>query len=40
MLIKNLREAPFWDRCFAIVVSLAGVESAHAKRYDREVFAA
>ena len=40
MLVKDLRETPFCDRCFAIVETLAGAENTYAKNYDREVFAA
>ncbi|HWW03930.1 darcynin family protein [Collimonas sp.] len=35
LLVEDLRETPFWDRYFAIVEILPGVENAYAKNYDR-----
>lgn len=31
LLVEDLRDTPFWDRYFAIVEILAGVENAYAK---------
>src|SRR5450830_1036044 len=31
LLVEDLRETPFWDRFFAIVEILPGVENAYAK---------
>jgi hypothetical protein len=31
LLVEDLRDTPFWDRFFAIVEILAGVENAYAK---------
>jgi len=36
LLVEDLRETAFWDRYFAIVETLPGVENAYAKNYDRE----
>jgi len=38
LLVEDLRETMFWDRYFAIVEILPGVENAYAKNYDRDVF--
>lgn len=35
LLVEELRETPFWDRYFAIVEILTGVENAYARNYDR-----
>jgi len=40
LLVEDLRETLFWDRYFAIVEILPGVENAYAKNYDREVVTA
>jgi hypothetical protein len=40
LLVEDLRETPFWDRYFAIVEILAGVENAYAKNYDRRALPA
>jgi hypothetical protein len=40
LLVEELRETPFWDRYFAIVEILPGVENAYAKNYGREALAA
>ena len=40
MLVEELRETPFWDRWFAIVDILPGVEDAYAKNYQRETITA
>jgi hypothetical protein len=40
LLVEDLRETPFWDRYFAIVEILPGVENAYAKNYGREALAA
>jgi hypothetical protein len=40
LLVEDLRETPFWDRYFAIVEILPGVENAYAKNYDRPALAA
>jgi chlorite dismutase len=40
LLVEDLRETPFWDRYFAIVEILAGVENAYAKNYDRQALPA
>ena len=36
LLVEDLRASPFWDRYFAIVEILTGVENAYAKNYGRE----
>lgn len=33
LLVEELREGPFWDRYFAIVEILPGVEDAYVKNY-------
>ncbi|WP_064618571.1 darcynin family protein [Pseudomonas sp. GR 6-02] len=38
LLVEDLRETPFWDRYFAIVEILPGVENAYAKNYDQAPF--
>lgn len=35
LLVEDLRETAFWDRYFAIVEILTGVENAYAKNYGR-----
>ena len=40
LLVEDLRETPFWDRYFAIVEILPGVENAYAKNYGREALGA
>jgi hypothetical protein len=40
MLVEELRESPFWDRWFAVVEILPGVEDAYAKNYERETVTA
>jgi DNA-binding winged helix-turn-helix (wHTH) protein len=40
LLVEDLRETPFWDRYFAIVEILAGVENAYAKNYGRQALPA
>lgn len=40
LLVEDLRETPFWDRYFAIVEILPGVENAYAKNYGREALTA
>jgi Darcynin, domain of unknown function len=40
LLVEELRETPFWDRYFAIVEILPGVENAYAKNYGRKALAA
>lgn len=40
LLVEDLRETPFWDRYFAILEILPGVENAYAKHYDREALTA
>lgn len=35
LVVEELRETPFWDRYFAIVEILTGVENAYAKNYGR-----
>jgi hypothetical protein len=40
LLVEDLRETPFWDRYFAIVEILPGVENAYAKNNGREALAA
>ncbi|WP_158915545.1 darcynin family protein [Caulobacter sp. S45] len=40
LLVEALRETPFWDRYFAIVEILPGVENAYAVNYGRQPLAA
>ncbi len=40
LLVEALRETPFWDRYFAIVEILPGVENAYARNYGRAPLAA
>jgi hypothetical protein len=40
LLVEDLRETPFWDRYFAIVEILAGVENAYAKNHERQALPA
>jgi hypothetical protein len=40
MVVEELRETPLWDRYFAIVEILVGVENAYARNYDREAVSA
>jgi hypothetical protein len=40
LLVEDLRETPFWDRYFAIVEILPGVQNAFAKNYGREAVTA
>ena len=40
LLTEELRETPFWDRWFAIVEILPGVEDAYAKNYERDTITA
>ena len=40
LLVEDLRETPFWDRYFAIVEILPGVENAYAKNSGREALGA
>jgi hypothetical protein len=40
LLVEALRETPFWDRYFAIVEILPGVENAYAVNYGRPPLAA
>jgi hypothetical protein len=40
LLVEELRETPLWDRFFAIVEILPGVENAYAKNYSRDALAA
>ncbi|MEH3159299.1 MAG: darcynin [Sphingomonas taxi] len=40
LLVEDLRETAFWDRYFAIVEILTGVENAYAKNYDRPLVTA
>ncbi|WP_266182775.1 darcynin family protein [Dyella humicola] len=40
LLVEELRETPFWDRYFAVVEILPGVENAYAKNYGREALPA
>jgi chlorite dismutase len=40
LLVEDLRETPFWDRYFAIIEILAGVENAYAKNYGRQALPA
>jgi hypothetical protein len=38
LVVEALRETPFWDRYFAIVEILPGVENAYASNYGRDPF--
>ncbi|HEV2677936.1 MAG TPA: darcynin family protein [Aliidongia sp.] len=40
LLVEDLRETPFWDRYFAIVEILPGVENAYASNYNRAALSA
>ena len=40
MVVEELRETPIWDRFFAIVEILAGVENAYAKNHERQALPA
>lgn len=40
LLVEDLRETPFWDRYFAIVEILAGVENAYAQKSYRQALPA
>lgn len=40
LVVEALRETPFWDRYFAIVEILPGVENAYARNYGREALTA
>lgn len=40
LVVEALRETPFWDRYFAIVEILPGVENAYASNYGRQPLAA
>ena len=40
LLVEELRETPFWDRYFAIVEILPGVENAYARNYGQAVIGA
>ncbi|MEI2454929.1 darcynin family protein [Lysobacter firmicutimachus] len=40
LVVEALRETPFWDRYFAIVEILPGVENAYASNYGRPPLAA
>jgi hypothetical protein len=40
MVVEELRETPLWDRYFAIVEILVGVENAYARNYGREAVSA
>jgi hypothetical protein len=40
LVVEDLRETPLWDRFFAIVEILAGVENAYARNYDRQAVSA
>lgn len=40
LLVEELRDTPLWDRYFAILEILPGVENAYVKNNDREPLAA
>jgi Darcynin, domain of unknown function len=40
LIVEELRETPLWDRFFAVVEILAGVENAYARNYNREAVSA
>jgi len=40
MMVEALRETPLWDRYFAILDIIPGVENAYAKNYDRTAMTA